>query len=81
MSKIVCEVCGTSFPETSAQCPICGYVPTGDNVYTEPTVNDEKVTGSYTYVKGGRFSKNNVRKRNKGVAVATTSVSKKNLRF
>lgn len=79
MSKIVCEVCGTSFPETSAQCPICGYVPTGDNVYTEPTVNDEKVTGSYTYVKGGRFSKNNVRKRNKGVAVATTSVSKKNL--
>lgn len=25
MSKIICEICGTSYPETTEQCPICGY--------------------------------------------------------
>ena len=25
MSKIVCEICGTSYPETAESCPICGY--------------------------------------------------------
>lgn len=25
MSKVICEICGTSYPETSEQCPICGY--------------------------------------------------------
>lgn len=25
MSKIICEICGTSYPDTSEQCPICGY--------------------------------------------------------
>ena len=24
MSKIICDVCGTAFPENTAQCPICG---------------------------------------------------------
>ena len=24
MRKIVCEVCGTSYPETASACPICG---------------------------------------------------------
>ena len=26
MSKIICDICGTSYPETSEQCPICGTV-------------------------------------------------------
>lgn len=25
MSKIICEICGTSYPEATEQCPICGY--------------------------------------------------------
>ena len=25
MSKIICEICGTSYPETAESCPICGY--------------------------------------------------------
>lgn len=25
MSKVICEICGTSYPETAEQCPICGY--------------------------------------------------------
>lgn len=63
MSKIVCEVCGTSYPETAEQCPICGCVrPSQSNGVISDNENAENRSG-YTYVKGGRFSKNNVRKR------------------
>ena len=24
MSKIICEICGTTYPETASHCPICG---------------------------------------------------------
>jgi len=24
MSKIICDICGTSYPETAESCPICG---------------------------------------------------------
>ena len=30
MSKIICDICGTSYPETAKQCPICGCVRPGD---------------------------------------------------
>ncbi len=60
MNKIVCDVCGTSYPETAVQCPICGTAKT-DSAKT--TAGGE--TG-YAYVKGGRFSHANVRKRNAG---------------
>ncbi len=67
MSKIICDVCGTSYPETATQCPICGCVrPSNVNVVTGDT--EEKAaaqSGSYTYVKGGRFSKSNVKRRNR----------------
>lgn len=57
MNKITCNVCGTSYPENASQCPICGFAHTPDS-----TQNGDAST--YTYVKGGRFSKSNVRKRN-----------------
>lgn len=63
MSKIICEVCGTSYSDSSAQCPICGYV---DPTMAEGHFQESGETmdsGEYTYVKGGRFSKNNVKKR------------------
>lgn len=67
MSKIICDVCGTSYPETATQCPICGCVrPSDVNVVAGDT--EEKVaaqSGTYTYVKGGRFSKSNVKRRNR----------------
>ena len=66
MSKIICDICGTSYPESSTQCPICGCVRPAEAVSVEES--DEK-TGGYTYVKGGRFSKSNVKKRNQGVAL------------
>lgn len=61
MSKIICDVCGTSFPETATQCPICGSAKAA-------SAQAEQQTTAYTYVKGGRFSKSNVRKRNSGKA-------------
>lgn len=63
MSKIICEVCGTSYPEVSTQCPICGCVRPADApvVFEE---NGEVQKNTYQYVKGGRFSKANVKKRN-----------------
>lgn len=71
MSKIICDVCGTSYPETALQCPICGCVRPGEvKIVTGDTEiqPEERPTGTYTHVKGGRFSKSNVRKRNAGSA-------------
>ncbi len=76
MSKIICDICGTSYPETAAQCPICGRVRPGDvQCVSEDAKNDGGVSSGYTYVKGGRFSKSNVKKRNNGV-VRTNTPSK-----
>lgn len=65
MSKIICDVCGTSYPETATQCPICGCVRSSDVVAVAGTQDegDMQAAGGYTYVKGGRFSKSNVKKR------------------
>ena len=66
MSKIICDVCGTSYPETATQCPICGCVRPGDVVTVAGNTEgaESQPANSYTYVKGGRFSKKNVKKRN-----------------
>ncbi len=60
MGKIICDVCGTSYSESAVQCPICGCVRPADSV---AVAEDNRESGGYTYVKGGRFSKSNVRKR------------------
>ena len=66
MSKIICDICGTSYPETAKQCPVCGCVRPGDvQRVTNEIITDENGASGYTYVKGGRFSKANVKKRNK----------------
>lgn len=66
MSKIICDVCGTSYPETVNQCPICGCVRSVD-VRAVAVAEEEEIqsaaAGSYNFVKGGRFSKSNVKKR------------------
>lgn len=60
MSKVICDVCGTTYPETAAQCPICGSAK-NSTAQTAAGGGDQ----AYAYVKGGRFSKSNVRKHNK----------------
>lgn len=71
MSKIVCEVCGTSYPEAATQCPICGCVRSADAPVIADTVTEEETPSTYQYVKGGRFSKANVRKRNAQAAASS----------
>lgn len=69
MEKVICDVCGTDYPETAAQCPICGCA-RGDGGQTSAgnTAADEG-RPAYTYTKGGRFSKSNVRKRLKAAQI------------
>lgn len=73
MSKIICDVCGTSFSDTSTQCPICGSVHQGDSLISTQSNQD---VGGYTYVKGGRFSKNNVKKRTNNASSEKSKSSK-----
>lgn len=58
MNKVVCHICGTSYPENVSQCPICGFSRSSDS-------SGETRESAYSHVPGGRFSKSNVRKRNK----------------
>jgi len=58
MDKIICDVCGTSYPDSASQCPICGYV---KSLNAKSAAPEE---GGYTHVRGGRFSNNNVKRRN-----------------
>ena len=61
MSKVICDVCGTAYPETAAQCPICGCAKNSADQTAAAAVGSAGDTSasSYTYVKGGRFSKRN----------------------
>lgn len=69
MSKIICDVCGTRYPESAEQCPICGRIRAGGaNTASDDMLMDEMPTSSGgSYVRGGRFSKANVRKRNENL--------------
>lgn len=60
MNKVICDVCGTAYPETEPRCPICDCVRSDSG---QTSAGNAAEDGGYTYVKGGRFSKSNVRKR------------------
>lgn len=77
MSKIVCDVCGTSYPETAAQCPICGCVRPADAQSVSNSKESGTIASGYTHVKGGRFSKSNVRKRARTVKNSNSTLSAK----
>lgn len=66
MSKIICDVCGTAYPDTAEQCPICGSArDSQEEIVSDDSGNTAKNVG-HQYVRGGRFSKSNVKKRNRG---------------
>lgn len=69
MNKVICDVCGTDYPETATQCPICGCARADGNQTSAGNTETGEEERSYTYVKGGRFSKSNVRKRLKAKQV------------
>ena len=65
MDKVICDICGTSYPASATQCPICGCEkPADPQVDTEAVAENEEI--GYKPVRGGRFSNANVRKRNAG---------------
>ena len=73
MSKLICDVCGTTYPETASQCPICGSATNSANQTAAASGDGSQAdTSSYAYVKGGRFSKKNVRRINSGKSAPTT---------
>lgn len=66
MSKVICDICGTSYPETAEQCPICGYTrDLGAILGDEIEMDQTPAAPAAAPVKGGKFSASNVRKRNK----------------
>ncbi len=67
MNKVICDICGTSYPETAEQCPICGFARdmSAAPVSEELLMEQPQHTPAKSHVKGGRFSASNVRKRNK----------------
>ena len=71
MSKIICDVCGTRYPDSADQCPICGcsHNPAAQAQEAEPVVEEETVETAYKAERGGHFSKANVRKRNRNQPV------------
>lgn len=65
--KVVCDVCGTTFPETETSCPVCGCAKAPDaQLIEEETPVRQETAGSYS--KGGRFSQSNVQRRSAGVS-------------
>lgn len=59
MNKIICDICGTSYPETADQCPICG---TAKDVSAESLL-EEEIVAAAERPKGGRFAAASSRKR------------------
>ena len=60
MNQIICDICGSSYPEDAERCPVCSYPRQGN----EKTVAAAAVA-TQDHVKGGRFSSKNVKKRQK----------------
>ena len=65
MSKIICDVCGTAFPETDSHCPICGCAksPLAQPVAEEASPSDMEKPAAGNYPKGGRFVKEPAKRR------------------
>ena len=59
MNKVVCAICGTSYPDKAESCPVCGYAQSVEVEKEAPAA-----PSGYVPVKGGRFSASNVKKRN-----------------
>ncbi len=65
--KVICDVCGTTFPETATHCPICGCAksPAAKTIPGDDLQVNQGSSTANTYARGGRFSKNNVQRNNR----------------
>jgi len=65
MSKVICDICGTVYPDTAESCPICGYSQFPDVELTEEDLlMDEPLL---TRNKGGRYVEPSGRRKNKEI--------------
>lgn len=71
MSKVICEICGTAYPDTEKECPVCGFEKpeTAEFVPEDIAGTGAKASG---HVRGGRFSKSNVSKKRSAPAASGT---------
>ncbi len=62
--KVICDVCGTTFPETATHCPICGCAksPAAQTVAGDDVQMNQESSTANTYARGGRFAKSNVKR-------------------
>lgn len=62
--KVICDVCGTTFPETATHCPICGCAksPAAKTVAGDDMQMNQESSTANTYARGGRYAKSNVRR-------------------
>lgn len=77
MSKVICEICGTAYPDTEKECPVCGF----EKPETAEFAADDAAaysTDPSGYVRGGRFSKSNVSKKNTTSSGSRTSAKNGN---
>ena len=74
MNKIICDICGTDYPETAAQCPICGCASAGAQTSAGSDASDAEEKAVRTRERGGHYSKANVRKRLKANQIPYDSV-------
>lgn len=65
MDKVICDICGTAYPENARQCPICGYS-RGMDEFLPENLPVPAQSPAPRKVKGGRFSQKNVRRRTGG---------------
>ena len=70
MDKVICDICGTSYPATADQCPICGCEKSAEPIQDDEFARMSDPAPAYKPTKGGRFSDANVRKRNKTTVAA-----------
>ena len=77
MRKIICELCGTVYPDTEANCPTCGSEKPASVEYIPESPAESAPRREYTPTKGGRFSDSNVKKRLQGKGVAPAPAPRK----
>ena len=78
--KVICDVCGTTFPETAENCPICGCAksPAAQTVAGDDVQSVREGFASNSTMKGGRFSKSNVQRNNRSKTSAGRYSSDRN---
>jgi len=76
MSKVICEICGTTYPDTEKECPVCGFEKP-ETAEFAPDDNISTAAGTSGRVKAGRFSKSNIGNKRRSTAASSRKRSKR----